>query len=314
MAKKSTTSSFSPIRLWIKRIVFVSLLLQIAFVIYFFFRVTAEMPDGGSQRIKLLLVLGVLILLVLLYLFRWRKNIKIKTIVGRIFSFILYVHAAMLLYIVLLRWINPPLTLTQLSSWVSGHGLKRDYVNYSAISYNAKLAVISGEDQTFPDHNGFDWNAIKKSLNPSKKKRNKTKKIPPGAGASTISQQVAKNVFLWQGKSYVRKGLEAYFTFMIETVWGKQRILDVYLNCIEMGDGIFGIEAAAQNYFNKPAAQLSRQEAAMITACFPNPKRYTVKPVSSFVSSKSGWIMQQMNNIESDDDIQELIRGSAPGK
>lgn len=314
MAKKSTGNNGSMIRRWIKRIVFVSLMLQIAFVIYFFFRVTAEMPDGGSQRIKLLVVLAVMILVVVLYLFRWRKNDRIKAVVGRVFSFILYAHAAMLLYLVMLKWINPPLTLTQLSSWISGHGLKRDYVSYGNISYNAKLAVISGEDQTFPDHNGFDWNAIKKSLNPSAKKKNKTKKMPPGAGASTISQQVAKNVFLWQGKSYVRKGLEAYFTFMIETVWGKQRILDVYLNCIEMGDGIFGVEAAAQNYFNKPAAQLSRQEAAMITACFPNPKRFTVKPVSSFVASKSGWIIQQMNNIESDDDIQELIRGSSGSK
>jgi monofunctional glycosyltransferase len=308
MVKKTNGTKNSPIRLWIRRIVLVSLLLQIAFVIYFFFRVTGTMPDGSSQRIKLVLALGILALLVILYLTRWRKNAKIKAVVGRVFSFVLYVHAAMLLYIVMLKWINPPVTITQFSNWISGHGLKRDYVNYNEISYNAKLAVISGEDQTFPDHNGFDWNAIKKSLNPSKKKRNKTKKIPPGAGASTISQQVAKNVFLWQGKSYMRKGLEAYFTFMIEKLWGKERILDVYLNCIEMGDGVFGIEAAAQHYFNKPASQLSRQEAAQIAACFPNPKRYTVKPVSSFVASKSGWIMQQMNNIESDDDIQDLIQ------
>jgi monofunctional glycosyltransferase len=308
MAKKTTTGSFTLLRLWIKRIVLVSLLLQIAFVIYFFFRVTADMPDGSSIRIKLALVLGIALLLVFLYLIRWRKNERIKAIVGRIFSFILYIHAAMLAYLILLKWINPPLTLTQLSSWVSGHGMKRDYISYSSISYNAKLAVISGEDQTFPDHNGFDWNAIKKSLNPPKRKKNKMKKIPPGAGASTISQQVAKNVFLWQGKSYVRKGLEAYFTFMIEKLWGKERILDVYLNCIEMGDGIFGIEAAAQNYFNKPASQLTKQEAAQIAACFPNPKVYTVKPLSGFVANKSGWIIRQMNNIESDEDIQALIK------
>lgn len=308
MAKTKNEPASSPVRLWIKRIVFLSLMLQIAFVIYFFFRVTADMPDGGKQRFKLVLVLAVLLVLVVLYLVRWRKNNRIRLLMARALRIILYLHAAMLLYMVMLRWVNPPFTLTQLSSWISGHGLKRDYVPYQSIAYTAKLAVIAGEDQTFPDHNGFDWNAIRKSLNPPRRKKNKTRKIPPGAGASTISQQVAKNVFLWQGKSYVRKGLEAYFTFMIEKLWGKERILDVYLNCIEMGDGVFGIEAAAQQYFNKPASQLSRQEAARITACFPNPKRYTVNPVSPFVASKSAWIMQQMNNIESDEDIQALIR------
>ncbi|MBL7733232.1 MAG: monofunctional biosynthetic peptidoglycan transglycosylase [Chitinophagaceae bacterium] len=266
------------------------------------------MPDGAKTRIKLLVVLLVLGAIILAYLKWGRKRPGLKRIVSTTFRWVLYVHAAMLLYLFMLKWINPPVTLTQLSSWISGHGMNRDYVSYSNISSNAKLAVMAGEDQTFPDHNGFDWNAIKRSLSPPKRKKNKIKKIPPGAGASTISQQVAKNVFLWQGKSYFRKGLEAYFTFMIENLWGKERILDVYLNCIEMGDGIFGIEAAAQAYFGKPATALSKQEAAMITACFPNPKRYTVKPVSSFVSSKSGWIIRQMNNIESDEDIQALIK------
>ena len=123
----------------------------------------------------------------------------------------------------------------------------------TAISYNAKLAVISSEDQLFPDHNGFDWKSIKKAMAYNKRK--------PGRihGASTISQQVAKNVFLWQGKKfYTEKGLEAYFTFMIELIWGKKRILEMYLNVIEMGDGIFGIEMAAQKYFNKRAKYLTR--------------------------------------------------------
>jgi len=314
MAKKTTSKPYSSIRVWVKRIVLISLILQVLFVIYFFFKVTAHMPDGKTTRIKLVVALLIITALIIGYIVRWRKNKLISSMVTKAFRFLLYAHAATLAYIFLLKWINPPVTLTQLSSWVSGHGLKRDYVGFNSISYNAKLAVISGEDQLFPDHNGFDWNAIKKSLNPSKKKRNKTKKIPPGAGASTISQQVAKNVFLWQGKSYFRKGLEGYFTFMIENIWGKQRILDVYLNCIEMGKGIFGIEAAAQSYFNKPASALTRQEAAQIVACFPNPKRYTVKPLSSFVASKSGWIMTQMNNIESDEDIQDIIGRSANRK
>jgi monofunctional biosynthetic peptidoglycan transglycosylase len=130
-------------------------------------------------------------------------------------------------------------------------------------------------------------------------------------GASTISQQVAKNVFLWQGRSWIRKGLEVYFTFMIELLWSKKRILEVYLNVIEMGDGIFGIEMAANKYFNKSADNLSRQEAAMIAACLPNPKVYKVKPVSSFVAARSRTIMQQMSNLQTDPDIQGII-GTLP--
>jgi monofunctional glycosyltransferase len=305
--KKTSTKKFS-FRKLVRNIVFISLCIQMVFIIYFFFKVTQHMPDGNSAGVKLIIVLIVITALIFVY-FKWlQKNGFIKKVVTACFRFVLYAHAAMLLYIIILKWINPPVTITQLMSFISDDGLKRDYVSFAKISYNAKLAVIAGEDQLFPDHNGFDWNALEKSLNPSKRKRNKKRKIPPGAGASTISQQVAKNVFLWQGKSYFRKGLEAYFTFMVENVWGKKRILHVYLNSIEMGRGIFGIEAAAQSYFNKSAGQLSRQEAAMIAACFPNPKVYTVKPVSGFVSYKSGWIMNQMNNIEDDEDILDIVK------
>ena len=229
----------------------------------------------------------------LLTLWRWTK----KTFI------VLFI--AQFIYIILLKWANPPITITQLVSWVSGHGLKRDYVSRNSISSNAKLAVIASEDQLFPDHNGFDWKSIKKAMMYNKKK--------PGRihGASTISQQVAKNVFLWQGRSWIRKGLETYFTFMIELLWSKKRIMEVYLNVIEMGDGIFGIEMAANEYFNKPAKNLTRQEAAMIAACLPNPKSYKVKPVSSYVSFRSRIIMQQMNNLQTDPDIQ-LIIGTPP--
>ena len=197
--------------------------------------------------------------------------------------------------------------MTQLVSWVSGHGLKRDYVDFSEISTKARLAVIASEDQLFPDHSGFDWKSIKKAQKYNERKPGRIR------GASTISQQVAKNVFLWQGRSWFRKGLEVYFTFMIETFWSKQRILDVYLNVIEMGDGIFGIEAAAQAYFNKPARNLSRPEAAMIAACLPNPKRYKVKPPSAYIMSRAAFIQRQMNNIGNDPDVQEVI-GTAPEK
>jgi monofunctional biosynthetic peptidoglycan transglycosylase len=126
-------------------------------------------------------------------------------------------------------------------------------------------------------------------------------------GASTISQQTAKNVFLWQGRSWMRKALEVYFTFMIEKIWGKKRILDVYMNVAQMGDGVFGIEKAAQKNFNKHASNLSRQEAAMIAACLPNPQKYLVKPVSRYVAIRSGWVLRQMNNLQYDPDIQRIV-------
>jgi monofunctional glycosyltransferase len=162
---------------------------------------------------------------------RWAKKIFI----------VLFI--AQFIYIILLKWINPPLTVTQLVSWISGHGLKRDYISRSSISSNAKLAVIASEDQSFPDHDGFDWRSIKQAMKYNEKKPGRIR------GGSTISQQVAKNVFLWQGRSWIRKGLEVYFTFMIELFWSKERILEMYLNVIETGDGIFGIERAANIYF-----------------------------------------------------------------
>lgn len=208
-------------------------------------------------------------------------------------------------YIILLKWVNPPITMTQLVSWVTGHGLKRDYVGRNSMSPNARLAVIASEDQLFPDHSGFDWKSIKKAMKYNEKKPGRVR------GASTISQQVAKNVFLWQGGGYFRKGLEVYFTFMIELIWGKKRIMEVYLNVIEMGDGIFGIEMASEIYFNKPAKSLSKQEAAMIAACLPNPKRYKIKPLSSFIAARSRTIMQQMSNLQTDPDIQRIV-GTLP--
>ena len=217
----------------------------------------------------------------------------------RVFIFLFFLQ---LFCILLFKWVDPPITITQLVSCISGDGLKRDYVGWKKISYNAKLSVIASEDQLFPDHNGFDWKSIKKAMAYNKRKPNRIH------GASTISQQVAKNVFLWQGRTKFRKGLEAYFTFMIELIWGKKRILEVYLNVIEMGKGIYGIEAASQSYFNKPAASLTRTEAATIASSLPNPKNYTVKPLSNYVASRRQTILQQMNNLEDDPDIQNVIK------
>ena len=209
---------------------------------------------------------------------------------------------AQLFYIIILRWVDPPVTLTQLGAWVSGDGLKRDYVDYDEISYHMKLAVIASEDQIFPDHGGFDWKSIDKAMKYNEKKPGRVR------GASTISQQVAKNVFLWQGRSWIRKGLEVYFTKMIEWIWGKRRILEVYLNVAEMGKGIFGVEAASQAYFKKPAAKLTRRQASLIAACLPNPKKYTVKPISRYVAIKSGWVQRQMRFLEKDPDVQRIIK------
>jgi monofunctional biosynthetic peptidoglycan transglycosylase len=167
---------------------------------------------------------------------------------------------------------------------------------------NIKLAVIAAEDQLFPDHDGFDLKAIKLAVKYNKRHPNKV------LGASTISQQTAKNIFLFQGGGFLRKGPEVFFTFTIEQLWTKRTILERYLNVAEMGPGIFGVQAAAKVYFNKNAKDLTKAEAAMIAACLPNPKKFTVKPLSTYVAKRYDNILQQMNNLEGDPDVQELIK------
>ena len=214
----------------------------------------------------------------------------------------LWLFILQLVYILFCKWINPPITLTQVGSIIQGYGLQRDYVSFNEMSPEIKLAVMASEDQLFPEHNGFDIKAIKKAMSFNKKHSTKVR------GASTISQQVAKNVFLWQGRSMVRKGLEVYFTFMIEKIWSKNRILEMYLNVAEMGKGVFGVQAAAKAYFNKDAKNLTRAEAAMIAAGLPNPKVYTIKPLSNYVAHRYKDIMRQMDNLDGDEDIEELIK------
>jgi monofunctional biosynthetic peptidoglycan transglycosylase len=223
---------------------------------------------------------------------------RIWRITRRVILFLFVFH---LFYLLLLKWVDPPITLTQLGSLFRGEGLKRTYVSMKEISPYAKLAVICSEDQLFPDHDGFDFKSIEKAM----KHNQKSKSLH---GASTISQQVAKNVFLWQGRSWFRKAMEAYFTFMIEWMWGKKRILELYLNISEMGKGIYGIEAASHNYFNKPARNLTRVEAARVAAALPNPKVFTVKPLSSHVATRSAWIIGQMGVLQNDPDIQKLLQ------
>lgn len=205
-------------------------------------------------------------------------------------------------YIFFCKWLNPPVTLTQVVSLLQGYGLKRDYISFDKMGPNIKLAVMASEDQLFPAHEGFDMKAIEKAIKYNETHNSRRR------GASTISQQVAKNVFLCQGGGFIRKGLEAYFTFMIEMLWSKKRILETYLNVAEMGKGIFGIQAASRAYFNKKAKDLTRSEAAKIAASLPNPKMYTVKPISKKVLDRYDDIMRQMNNLQGSADIQRMIK------
>ena len=186
--------------------------------------------------------------------------------------------------------ITPLMIIRDVEQLGSGNGvtMKHDWVALEEISPKLQLAVVCSEDQNYLKHYGFDWGAIQKAM-----KSNETgKKL---RGASTISQQTAKNVFLWPGRSYLRKGLEMYFTFLIEIVWSKERIMEVYLNSIEMGNGIYGAEAASQHWFNKSAKKLTKDEAAAIASVLPNPLRYKASPANSYISGRKAWIKQQMN-------------------
>ncbi|MCC6753617.1 MAG: monofunctional biosynthetic peptidoglycan transglycosylase [Saprospiraceae bacterium] len=222
---------------------------------------------------------------------------------AKILSWMGILWAVQMMYVLLLMVVFPPLTLTQLGSMGRDGRISRDYVGLEKISRSAVLAVIGAEDQLFMEHNGFDFESIEKAMDHNRKHPKRMR------GASTISQQVAKNVFLWQGRSWLRKGLEVYFTAVIELLWSKRRIVEMYLNCVEMGPGIFGIQAASQKYFNRDAKKISREQAAMIAASLPNPRRYRVKPLSPYVSFRLPWVLQQMDQLEPDKNIQKLLRG-----
>ncbi len=198
---------------------------------------------------------------------------------------------------IIYRFIPPPVTplmiIRLVEQTVEGEKLKlyKDWEPIKRISPNMVQAVVASEDNNFMKHFGVDFEAIKKA-----KELNKKGKVL--RGASTISQQTAKNVFLWPHRSWFRKGLEVYFTGLIEIFWGKQRIMEVYLNVIEMGDGIYGTQAASQMYFNKSASELNKPEAALIAATLPNPRIYKVSNPSSYIRKKQQRIMRAMNRIE----------------
>lgn len=188
------------------------------------------------------------------------------------------------------KFFNPPITITQINGLVKYGKLKRDYIPLSEMGNNVQKAVIASEDQLFFQHNGFDYKSIEKAL----KHNEKGKSI---RGGSTISQQTAKNVFLWQQRSWLRKGLETGYTFIIEKLWSKEVILERYLNSIEMGRGVFGVEAAAEYYFSKPSKDLTKSEAAWIAVVLPNPQKYDPYNPTPRLQKKHRWVMRQMNNI-----------------
>jgi monofunctional biosynthetic peptidoglycan transglycosylase len=198
--------------------------------------------------------------------------------------------------VVLFKWVPVPFTYTMISRsvgmMVDGKEVvwQRDWVSLEKISPNLPQAVVASEDNLFTTHNGFSMNAIKKAMEANKK----GKKL---RGGSTISQQTAKNVFLWQGRNWIRKGFEVYFTFLIELIWGKERIMEVYLNSIEMGNGIYGAEAASQYWYHKSAKNLSTQEAAGIAAILPNPRKFKASNSSSYINRRKASIQSLMRKI-----------------
>lgn len=199
-----------------------------------------------------------------------------------------------ILSVVLYRWLPVPITplmiIRSIESVGDGNGvvMKHDWVSLDDISPKLQLAVVCSEDQNYLKHFGVDWGAIQKAM----KENEKGKRL---RGGSTITQQTAKNVFLWQGRSYFRKALELWFTLLIETFWSKERIMEVYLNSIEMGKGIYGAEEAAQYWFKKSAKKLTKDEASAIAAILPNPLRFKANPPSPYISGRKMWIKQQMN-------------------
>ncbi|KAB2933136.1 MAG: monofunctional biosynthetic peptidoglycan transglycosylase [Candidatus Contendobacter sp.] len=198
--------------------------------------------------------------------------------------------------VLVLRWVPPPTSSFIAQGWSSalwvgkGAAFRYDWTPMATISPHAALAVIAAEDQRFPDHFGFDFVEIQDALEDQDEGK-------PLRGASTISQQVAKNLFLWPGRSFVRKGLEVWFTVLLELLWSKQRILEVYLNIAEFGEYTFGVEAASRRFFNKPAARLTADEAARLAAVLPNPLRYRADRPSAYTLKRQRWIERQMRQL-----------------
>ncbi|MFJ4196385.1 monofunctional biosynthetic peptidoglycan transglycosylase [Pseudomonas sp. NPDC089534] len=223
----------------------------------------------------------------------------LRSFLRRLSKALLWFAGGSVLLVVLFRFVPPPGTALmverKIESWVDGEpiDLQRTWKPWDEISDDLKVAVIAGEDQKFPEHWGFDISAIRAALAHNELGGSIR-------GASTLSQQVSKNLFLWSGRSYLRKGLEAWFTALIEVLWPKQRILEVYLNSVEWGDGVFGAEAAARHHFGTGARSLSRQQSSLLAAVLPNPRAWSASRPSPYVLRRASWIRQQMNQLGGD--------------
>lgn len=228
------------------------------------------------------------------------KKKKATTVKGKIFRFlfksVVWFLVISIFLVIAFRWIPVPFTPLMLIRNIENKLDKKevkcehDWVPIEHIAINMQKAVIASEDGTFMNHNGFDLKALKLAY----KNNEKGKKLK---GGSTISQQTAKNVFLWQGRSYFRKGLEAYFTVLIELFWGKERIMEVYLNSIEMGNGVYGVEAASQFWYKKTAKALTKREAAGIAAILPNPRKFKASNSTSYIELRKSRIVKRMRYL-----------------
>src|SRR5437867_3940059 len=232
---------------------------------------------------------------------RWFK----RRVLWLMLKSVLAVFALSVAVVLTFRFVPPPVSALmierRIESWFGkgGYTARYDWVSLDRIAPVMGAAVIAAEDQTFSEHFGFDWKAIEKALEHNQR----SKRI---RGASTVSQQTAKNLFLPSGRTWARKGLEAYFTLLLEAGWSKRRILEVYLNIVEFGDGVYGVESASQFYFSKPAARLNPSEAALLAAVLPNPRQFKVKTPSAFVRERQQWILDQMAQLGGASVVREL--------
>lgn len=221
---------------------------------------------------------------------------RILNIFKWILKFSIFFFILTVLLVFAMRWINPVtssiMIQRQVSSFLNGNFdlVKYRWVNYDDVSKYLPIAFVAAEDQNFPNHFGFDFKQIEKAI----KQNKRGKRL---RGASTITQQVAKNLFLWEGKSFIRKGIEAYFTILIELLWDKKRILEVHINIAELGEDIFGVGIASLIYFNKPPSKLTLSQAALLAAVLPNPIRYSVLKPSGYVRGRQTWIIRQINSL-----------------
>jgi len=230
---------------------------------------------------------------------------RILNIFKWILKFAILYFISTVLIVFAMRWINPITSSIMIQRQISGlfdgefELIKYHWVDYDDISKFMPIAIVAAEDQNFPKHFGFDFKQIEKALKENKRGRRVR-------GASTITQQVAKNLFLWEGKSFVRKGIEAYFTLLIELLWDKKRILEVHMNIAEMGDKIFGVGTASVAYFKKPPAKLTISQAALLAAVLPNPKKYSAVKPSGYVRGRQSWIIRQINSLGGADYLKDL--------